>query len=331
LSLPLRPQFEPDSELDRFLQRGSKLLAWLRLMRLPNVFTAIADVAMGYLFVERSIADPSSLALLVGASAALYTAGMVLNDVFDLPVDRLERAFRPLPSGKIRVAAAAALGWALLAFGVALGGLAGYLPGTNAALPWRSGAVAVALAGAIVLYDRWPKRTPLGPLAMGTCRFLNVLLGMSVAAQPAGGMAIGYGAGELLAAAGIGVYVVGITWFARSEAGRSSSLQLAAAMLVMAAGAVLLGSSATQVRLRIDREIYWMLLGLLMVTVLRRCAAAAMDPAPQKVQAGVKHAILSLIWLDAATTIAMASPAHGIAIAALLVPALLLGRWVYST
>jgi acyl-CoA synthetase (AMP-forming)/AMP-acid ligase II len=35
--------------------------------------------------------------------------------------------------------------------------------------------------------------------------------------------------------------------------------------------------------------------------------------------------------LDAATAIVTAGPVYGIAIAALLIPALLLGRWVYST
>jgi hypothetical protein len=76
---------------------------------------------------------------------------------------------------------------------------------------------------------------------------------------------------------------------------------------------------------------YWLLLALLMFTVLRRGGTAAMDPTPKKVQAAVKHSILSLIWLDAATAIVVAGPAYGIAIALLLIPALLLGRWVYST
>jgi hypothetical protein len=68
-----------------------------------------------------------------------------------------------------------------------------------------------------------------------------------------------------------------------------------------------------------------------MATVLRRCGVAAVDPNPENVQAAVKHSILSLIWLDAATAAATAGPAYGVAIAVLLVPAIVLGRWVYST
>ena len=74
-----------------------------------------------------------------------------------------------------------------------------------------------------------------------------------------------------------------------------------------------------------------LLLGLLMFSVLRRCVVAALDPGPAKVQAAVKQSILSLIWLDAAMALVVANPAYAIAIAALLIPALLLGRWVYST
>jgi 4-hydroxybenzoate polyprenyltransferase len=261
----------------------------------------------------------------------LYTAGMVLNDVFDLEVDAKERPFRPLPSRQIGLATARAVGFALLLGGVAAGWAAGLVPGPAAAFPWRSGLVATLLAAAVVLYDAYLKFTPLGPLGMGLCRLLNVLLGMSTA-DVAGSVAAGFGPGQWLAAAGIGVYIVGVTWFARSEAGASRSAVLVAAMLVMAAGAAILGASANYLPApAIKHTHYWILLGLLMLTVLRRCGVAAADPRPEKVQAAVKHSILSLIWLDAATGAAAAGPWHGLAIAALLIPALLLGRWVYST
>jgi hypothetical protein len=68
-----------------------------------------------------------------------------------------------------------------------------------------------------------------------------------------------------------------------------------------------------------------------MLSVLRRCGVAVFDPTPQRVQAAVKLSILSLIWLDAATALAVAGPVYGVAIAALMIPALVLGRWVYST
>jgi len=122
-----RPQFEPltASELSR--KRRSRVLPWLRLMRLPNVFTAIADVAMGYLFVQREIKDGVLFGCLVGSSAALYIAGMVYNDAFDYEIDAKERPFRPIPSGQILLKSALLLGNVLLVLGILLGGTASML------------------------------------------------------------------------------------------------------------------------------------------------------------------------------------------------------------
>jgi 4-hydroxybenzoate polyprenyltransferase len=333
----IRPEFEPDDETDSSPLpplKTSATLAWLRLMRLPNVFTAIADVTMGYIFVHGSIPAPLALALLIAASALLYTAGMVLNDVFDIEIDRKERPFRPLPSGRISLGVARAFGFGLLLLGVAAGWGAGYADPAGAAIPWRSGAVATALAACVLLYDRVLKSTPIGPLGMGLCRFLNVLLGMSAARETMGDVVVGYSAAELLVAAGVGVYIVVVTIFAFSEASESKGPLLLAAVVVMACGAVVLASFtalAPRGLVRSDPMIFWLLLGLLMVTVLRRALSAVMDPSPERVQVAVKHSILSLIWLDAATTLAVAPPVYAVAIAALLIPALLLGRWVYST
>jgi 4-hydroxybenzoate polyprenyltransferase len=302
-------------------------------MRLPNVFTAVADVAMGYLVVQGKLDSPLVLGCLAAASALLYTAGMVLNDVFDIDVDRHERPFRPLPSGQIRLATARGVGFAMLAFGIAAGWAAGFVPAAApAALPWRSGLVATILAAAVLLYDAYLKFTPLGPLGMGACRLLNVLLGMSAASHLQGAVAVGFSPAELQAAAGIGIYIAGVTLFARGEARRSRSGVLWAAMLVMTLGVAALATSGQGFRWQaMQTQHYWILLGLLMVTVLRRCAIAAFDPQPDKVQAAVKHSILTLILLDAATAAAVAGPLSGMAVAALLLPAFLLGRWVYST
>jgi 4-hydroxybenzoate polyprenyltransferase len=300
-------------------------------LRLPNVFTALADVAMGYLFVHGTFSGPGQLACLAAASGLLYSAGMVLNDVFDFEADSRERPFRPLPSGQIGLPAARAAGLALLGLGVLAGWAAGHLP-PAAALPWRSGVVATLLAAAVLLYDSYLKFTPLGPLGMGACRLFNVLLGMSAASRLHGAVSLGFSPSELRAAAGIGLYIVGVTWFARSEATRSRSLALWGALAVMGLGVAVLGMSAHGFWQRaMHIEYYWILLGLLMLTVVRRCVMAALDPTPEKVQAAVKHSILSLILLDAATAAAIAGPAHGLAIATLLIPAFILGRWVYST
>ena len=89
------------------------LQAVWRLCRIPNVFTAFANVVAGVLLARRGRFQRGDL-LLVAASGCLYLAGMVLNDFFDRRIDAVERPTRPIPAGEVPAAAAALLGFALL-------------------------------------------------------------------------------------------------------------------------------------------------------------------------------------------------------------------------
>ena len=317
----------------------SPLLSYMRLFRLPNVFTAVADVMMGFLVVRGSFEPVAAFVCLVGASCLLYLAGMVLNDVYDLDVDARERPARPLPAGEISPVWAKWLGYELLLLGVALGSLAGYAQWDGIAIPWRSGAVVSLLAACVVGYDIGLKATALGPAVMGACRMLNVLLGMSLApAVAAGGPALllGFHWPQIVLAAGLGVYVAGVTWYARTEAKESNQRQLAAGTGVMVLGIALfgtfpmlgpMGGSDTQM----DARWWWLLLAMLGFTIVRRSLSAALNPSPSAVQVAVKQAILSLIVLDAAATLMVRGPQMALIVLVLLVPAIVLGRWVYST
>ncbi len=327
------------SELSSQPAHPSTLLAYLRLFRLPNVFTAAADVMMGYLFVHSSLAPNAVFASLVATSCLLYVAGMVLNDVYDFEVDLEQRPSRPLPSGKISLGWARWLGYELLLVGVALGWLAGFIFTGLSEYPWRSGVVATLLAIAVVLYDATLKKTALAPLAMGACRFLNVLLGMSLAgaAEATGPLGmLGFDGAQLAVAGGIGLYIVGVTWFARQEAAESSKFDLAASSAVMMLGIALLcvfpylGRFAGELD-NIKLPYWFLLMAALGASILRRCLVAVFDPVPAKVQVAVKSCIVSLIVLDAAVCMAASGPIWAIAVLMLLMPMLGLGKWVYST
>lgn len=314
-------------------------LAYARLCRIPNVFTALADIGMGLAFVGTALRDtwPAAAALAV-ASGLLYTSGMVLNDVFDLEVDRRERPQRPLPSGRIEWAWARRLGYALLAAGVAMAWLAGYLPPRAGEAPWRSGVIGTAIAVFVVLYDGVLKKTWLGPLGMGACRFGNVLLGMSLAATASVGSlaTLHYEPAQLIAAGGIGLYIIGVTWFARTEATVSQRAPLILAVAVMAGGIVLLSMFPNYARnygkVQLSVPMLWpILLSALFLPIVRRASAAVIQPEPQRVQGTVRLCIQSLILLDAAVAVSVNSPLWGLGIVALLGPMLLLGRRVYST
>jgi 4-hydroxybenzoate polyprenyltransferase len=156
------------------------LKGYLRLARPANLPTALADILAGLgvsgLFGAEYMPAPFNSALLTTvvllgmASIALYAGGVVLNDVFDAGIDRLERPERPIPSGLIPLRSASVFGALLLLAGVALSFIAH---------PF-SGFIACMLLIAILLYDGVLKKYPvLGPLNMGICRGLNLLLGMS--------------------------------------------------------------------------------------------------------------------------------------------------------
>ncbi len=306
------------------------LRAWLELFRLPNVFTAMADIFLGYLLVHETLAPWWAFLLLLGASCLLYTAGMVLNDVFDIAVDREERPRRPLPSGRIPLGLALHTGGVMLGAGVALGWSAGALAGSA-----RPGIVATLLALAIVAYDRMLKRTVIAPAVMGSCRTLNILLGASTVVGP-------WHAMHYTIAAGVGVYIAGVTWFARTEARESRRLHLAAATVVMGAGLALLASFPQWIddqmpaafvplfALEIGERwlVLWLLLGLL---ILRRPVVAIVEPSPLRVQMAVKECILSLVVLDAVACYAVRGVPWAAAILLLLIPTMFLGRWIYST
>ncbi|HVX13448.1 MAG TPA: UbiA family prenyltransferase [Pirellulales bacterium] len=308
----------------------SRVRAFLELLRFPNVFTALADVAMGFLFTHLTAQPAGSFVLLAVASVCLYLAGMVLNDYFDRDVDFEERPARPIPSGRISASFARVLGFGLLVAGVAAGWTAGMLEATA-----RSGIVATLLAACVVSYDALLKRTPLGPLAMGSCRMLNVLMGMSGGAGP-------FVAIHWVVALGVGIYIAGVTWFARTEATESHRAPLAAALLVMLAGIAVLAwypqwaaddvpeFSRPIYALRTGDRWYWFW-GLMAVMVGWRGLRAVIDPLPVYVQGAVKQCLISLIVLDAAVCMGVRGAFYAACIVALVVPTMFLGRWIYST
>src|SRR5262245_26052243 len=134
-----------------------RLLPYAQLIRLPNVFTAIADIGLGALATGALPAQWLPFVLLALSSACLYSAGMVWNDYFDLEQDKRERSFRPLPSGRVSLNAAVALGTGLIFLGVACAGLADSVRTPEGG--WRSLWLAAGLVVAIFLYDGWLKRT----------------------------------------------------------------------------------------------------------------------------------------------------------------------------
>jgi 4-hydroxybenzoate polyprenyltransferase len=146
----------------------SHLRAWLQLIRVPALPTALADVWLGAAVAGALFTWQT--AIVSFASLCLYSAGMILNDVQDTEEDRKDNPARPLPAGAITERSARIGGGGLLAVGIAAGFTAGP----------ETGLVAVFLALLVVVYDFAMKRTVFGPLNMGLCRAANVALALSL-------------------------------------------------------------------------------------------------------------------------------------------------------
>ncbi len=315
------------TEPERPLRLGKleQIKACAELVRLPNLFTSMADVAMGMLLVTpiAGLQETITLTLLLLASTSLYAGGVVLNDVFDYDRDLKERPERPLPSGRISRRAAALFGAELLIFGMGLAWMASFWVGHLG-----PGIVGTLLAGLILLYDGYAKQHfgPLSSLVMGGCRALNVTLAVSVVPGQ-------FHQGQIMVVLGVLAYVTGITWFARTEARRSNRVDLAVGLGIMMSGIVILAMFPY-----FSDEIGPALLGRwqLLITVLGlligwRFLRAVLEPSPPRVQAAVKHGILSLVMLDAAVCWVVRGPVPAVMILALLIPAMLTGRWIRCT
>lgn len=294
------------------------MLRYAQLVRLPALPTAIADIAMAALAMSALPGRWAAVGLLMLASACLYCSGMVWNDYFDVEQDRKERPSRPLVTGAISLSEALRLGVGLMVLGVVLAFLAGLLLGK----PVQVTLVAVLLTGSILLYDAWLKQTILGPISMGACRFLNVLLGAT--------------AGDVIWPLGwhlalvVGLYIVGVTWFARSEAQVSQRKSLTAAAFVMLAALIL------ALPIPVHREpgsaspLFPYLLVALAFIVGLPVVRAIENPNPGPVQTAVKRCLFSLILLDA-TLAAGTVGTIGLVLLILLLPSLYLGRRLYAT
>ena len=316
-------------------------MVFLQLIRLPNVFTVVADILMGFLFVHPNLQPVGKFALTLVSAIFLYWAGMVLNDVFDVEQDRKERPERPIPSGKISLPAARALGFGLLLTGVVAGWAVGWVQGPSD-LPWRSGVVATAIAVFVLGYDWALKKTVFGPLLMGLCRFGNVLLGMSAGAviDDYATPVLGFDAAQLAVAGGLGVYIMGVTWFGRNEAAEEIPKSgLVAGVVLMTLGMFWLASftlvsvsQAGRYDITMPHQAWPLVVAVLAFSVIRRAIVVLLHPTGQGVQLVIKQCILSLIVFDAAVCLASRPPWQwSVLIVSLMIPTIFLGRWFYST
>jgi 4-hydroxybenzoate polyprenyltransferase len=294
------------------------MLGYIRLVRLPNVFTAIADVVAAYTVTQgvKTAGNLRDMALLAGASAALYLAGMALNDLADRTEDARVRPNRPIPSGQVSVAGAAVCGFGLMLLGIGL-----------AALQGNSWQLAIALALAILAYDFASKGIAiLGPVTLGLCRFFNVLMGSAAGGEAAWGLLKDHGflTPPLALAFSVGIYAAGLTAFsAQEESGKQIRSILTGWVFCGAALAIagIFGKSFAG----------WIVLVPLNMVLIVRTVQLAKTGTPLAARNLVRTGVMGVCALDAGLVLSYGGPENwpaAVACLALLIPAIVIARWI---
>ncbi len=289
-----------------------QLKAFLQLARPANIVTAISDIWAGAAiagFFASPYARPFSLVPVVCLSIAtvgLYGGGVVFNDVFDAELDQVERPERPIPGGRVSRAGAAVWGIILLLAGILAGFAAGLL----------SGFIALAIATAALLYDKFTKPDPfLGPLNMGICRGLNLLLGISIVPAavhqwwPLGIVPV--------------IYIAAVTLISRGEVhgGKKKTLSFAAILYTAVMIVILLFAYANN---RLLSTLPF--LAFFAVLILPPLRNAFKDPSGYNVGKAVKAGVIALIVMNAAWAAAFSSGIVALIILALLPVSFLLAK-----
>ncbi|MDQ8179997.1 UbiA family prenyltransferase [Pelagicoccus sp. SDUM812005] len=180
----------------------------LTLARASNLPTVWSNILCAWIIVG-GYNNLQLASYLLGASL-LYIGGMYLNDYCDREIDAQQRPERPIPSGQISAPAVRNIAAALLALGFAAIAWTGLLndPGLTR---WLPAAFAAGVVASVVLYDSNHKGNPIAPIFMAACR---ALLYLAVASAFANGI----DTNNLIATGTIFVFVLGITFLARTEA-----------------------------------------------------------------------------------------------------------------
>lgn len=261
-----------------------KLIGFIRLMRPANVVTAVADVLAGiaisgYLLTVGWSA-PLPIILLCISTIGLYSGGIIFNDVFDADLDRVERPERPIPSGLISEKEATICGALFFLIGVVA---AAFIGKTSLIL-------AIAIMFACLVYNKWAKHQALfGPLNMGLCRGLNLLLGVSIISTEVSQW-------WFLAVVPI-IYIASITMISRDEVhGGNKRMLYFAAMLYALVIASILFFAATKGDLTITllfvAPFAWM--------IFKPLVKAINNPIGPNIGKAVKAGVIALILMNAA-------------------------------
>jgi len=284
------------------------LKGYLQLCRPANLPTATADIIAGmslsgiYNGVNISYHYPVFLIL---SSILLYAGGVILNDIFDANLDKIERPERPIPSGVISLNNAKFFSAIMLLFGVLFSFFVNIY----------SGLIAFFLCVMIFSYNSFLKKEKiLGPLNMGLCRGLNLLLGMSILNH--------FSSLEYILIPIIFVFAITVISLGEVHGNNKKNLLLAGFLYLIVIFLVFYFHSKNLKPI----ELYLPFLVFFALMIIFPLLDAYKKNTPEKIKNAVVSGVLGIIILDATIAIAYSNWTIGILIILLLPLSMLLSK-----
>lgn len=280
-------------------------------MRLPNIFTSVADVMAGYLIVTGPTIMIREFSALLISTACIYGAGCALNDLHDRDLDSRERPSRPIPSGRVSDVEATVLTCALFTISLAAALIAGK----------SSFFIAAILVLSVVSYDLLLKDTIYsGSGNMALCRSLNLLLGMS----PALG-ALGF---NMVFPMISFVYIFSLTVLSRFET--KGSIGTKAYPVVAGYVAVIITMISLILTAKINMQSTPFLI-LFIIFTMPSLFSGLISPALHRMEIAVKYLVLGVPLLDAVYVSGVHGWRYGIPVMLCTLVSMLVARFFYVT
>ncbi|TVP41678.1 UbiA family prenyltransferase [Candidatus Nitrosocosmicus arcticus] len=317
---------------------------YLKLFRISNVFTIPPDIIVGFLAVSINFGSSVGysifdLVILIFSSVFLYLGGLVLNDLFDIKVDRLERPTRPLPSGRIKKTNALLITVIMFSLGLILAAFVN---------PTALG-ISMLLMFGIVAYNYRIKNGFFRPYLMAGIRSLNVIYGasfvfdISMSNTLENGDSLipntGFSSYLLLALASCAVYfhIFILTSLSKSETTQEflkikntlniQKIQITYLifLLISLSLAIILSPH------KLDFLIFIFFFLCLINLLFNRASKMDNNKGEEVIKFLVKNMLILLIILDSAFIAGEAGFFSGIVVALLAIPCIVLGKWVSMT
>ena len=269
-----------------------RLKQYAALTRISNLPTCWTNVLTGSAIGSMAASSPVAILPVIILSVIIslfYMAGMALNDLLDLQIDRKQWPERPIASG--RISPGAALIFIILLFVTALG--------LTLVFFWHCIYFALILTAAIILYDITHKRFALSVIFMALCRALIYVIS-AYAVFGGGGNTREFWMNTAISSSILALYIAFMTIIARSENKQQidSRRWLSVAIMLLVPAVFVLSEA---------KLFYPYIIAVILLIVLSRAAMLVFSN-PPRIKQGMLTWLACICLLDCLFLAVLANP-----------------------